>query len=480
MSLISVNYGARSLKVKTSPGMLLNEILVRSCNHFKLASDKWALKHGQSNIDLSLPVRLSGLSAGAKLELVEKPADGANNSAPSKITLKLQILDSTIVVPADASLLIGQFETGESVLNILRYFEGRTGLSLVERTTTETDVARRVSVTRGYRPVVQSFTRTLSTDSELLKPVSDLGFSSGNVVLRLKFEKVLEEEVGLETAESVPAPEEVLQNNEPIPADDTKMDVDGDTVLKETSPSAQSEKHSTRTDVTPEKDLSEVTVFIPDEVPIKAAATDDSTYDMSISQAKKYQAMLQKKAGSGPMLSQRMRQQAAASAKAVEICQIRVRFPDWTSIQFSLEPTKTLGDLYSSLLEFLVEQKGGTSDGMFFHLATTHPHRILNKTKDDFTKRLVSDLEFGHRTVLVFEDIERVSGKRYLKDQYLSEARPISEAAEVQLDHHRSDLEDAEHEILEEATTVRPTAASQTRSSSKVDGKKIPKWLKFK
>ena len=90
-NVVVIDAAAKRYVIKTTPGKHLSEVLEEACSKFGVNATQYGLKYGESQptwrqgcvandgfprhnnkqIDLSKPIRLSGLSSGAKLELVQ-------------------------------------------------------------------------------------------------------------------------------------------------------------------------------------------------------------------------------------------------------------------------------------------------------------------------------------------------------------------------------------------------------------------------
>lgn len=97
MATLIVVYGARQHKVKTTPGMLLAQVLSEACSGLALGdSAQFVLMHGTTSkkpVDLATPVRLSGLANNAKL-LLERRRRGPGKELAS---VTLQCVSQTAV-----------------------------------------------------------------------------------------------------------------------------------------------------------------------------------------------------------------------------------------------------------------------------------------------------------------------------------------------------------------------------------------------
>lgn len=141
-------------------------------------------RHGNKNLDLSLPFRFTKLSPGAKLELVQLPK--GRSSAPASVTVALQIMDSS------ASRLTEKFLATTSIWAILRSFEqksqnlGVSGINITEQPVVSTNEVGGSGRLFYAMPVVQIVNRELATLEDLQKTLQDLGFNGGTALLRLK------------------------------------------------------------------------------------------------------------------------------------------------------------------------------------------------------------------------------------------------------------------------------------------------------
>jgi tether containing UBX domain for GLUT4 len=140
---------------------------------------------------LSCPIRLSGLSSGAKLELVRI------SQSPSPVSVALQIPNSEVSDPSKARLT-GKFPSTTSLWIVLRKFESDTpSLNFTARGTPLTTANLGAAGRLFYEsPVIQIMGRELSSFTDMQMTLRDLGYNSGSVLLRLSFkltEKPLEE-----------------------------------------------------------------------------------------------------------------------------------------------------------------------------------------------------------------------------------------------------------------------------------------------
>ncbi|KAL4921264.1 GLUT4 regulating protein TUG-domain-containing protein [Aspergillus aurantiobrunneus] len=177
---------ARRATIKTTPGKYLTDILQEACKKLGLNPSQYGLKHKSKQLDLSLAFRLSGLSPGAKLELVQL------SRSPSVVTVALQ-LPASEARGAPNGRLMDKFPSTTSVWMLLRKFEAGVAGSTSIRNLT----GRGTPVTDGQgsgrlfyeTPIVQILDRELSTLPGFQKTLAQLGFNGGNVLLRLSFRR---------------------------------------------------------------------------------------------------------------------------------------------------------------------------------------------------------------------------------------------------------------------------------------------------
>ena len=146
-----------------------------------------ALRNNSKQVDLSRTIRLSGLSSGAKLELI------LLSRSPSVVSVALQVPDSE-AQDAPNNRLIDQFPSTTTLWLILRKFESEalggarslrnfTGRGIPKAGNGGTGAGRLYYET----PVVQVMGRELSSFTDLQKTLGQLGFNAGSALLRLSF-----------------------------------------------------------------------------------------------------------------------------------------------------------------------------------------------------------------------------------------------------------------------------------------------------
>ena len=144
-------------------------------------------RNNNKNVDLSRTIRLSGLSSGAKLELVKL------SKTPSAISVALQLPESEREGIPNGRLT-DKFPTSTSLWQILRRFESATAGGLgTQKNFTGRGVPSMVSGTSGAgrlyheAPVLRIMGREYSSLTDLQKSLGQLGFTGGSVLLHLAF-----------------------------------------------------------------------------------------------------------------------------------------------------------------------------------------------------------------------------------------------------------------------------------------------------
>ncbi|KAK0731100.1 GLUT4 regulating protein TUG-domain-containing protein [Lasiosphaeris hirsuta] len=367
-----VSTDLRRIKVKVTPSTYLVDVLGEACQKLHASPDRFLLKHKQKVVDLTGPFRTSGLSPGAKLELVLK------SSSPSVVSIALDVEGSrfTKKLPSDMPLwqVLRQFETSEQGLNV-------TGKGLPK-----SDSGGQLYY---QAPVVNIMGREYSAKEDLQKTLSQCGINSGSMVLRIFFhrtEKTLSDalqemdlymnEVDPEKpreqakAETQVTPtvsetkEEIVSGDTPMPdftASET-VEKGNDTAVtsdKPTNAPADSDALSVgepSTSIANVDHLQPTGVFSAPEYSTPVAAQiyeDDSVYEPTIAHAQLRQQQLltrtqNTRLKSDAELAAIEAEKVAKLAKITKV-DVKVRFPDQTSAQWTINPEDTGSFLYQAI-----------------------------------------------------------------------------------------------------------------------------------
>ncbi|OJJ44689.1 hypothetical protein ASPZODRAFT_153586 [Penicilliopsis zonata CBS 506.65] len=214
--VVVIDTTARRATVKTTPAKYLADILQESCTKLGLDAGQYGLKHKSKQLDLSLSIRLSGLSSGAKLELVQL------SRSPAVVTIALQLPESEAHGVPNGRLL-DKFPSNTTLWIVLRKFEaGVAGNASIRNLTARGVPSTGTGETGSGRlyyeiPVLQVVGRELSTFTDLQKSLAQLGFNSGNVLMRLSFRKTDEplEEAMVKIEEYFKSFSDVMSNSTP-------------------------------------------------------------------------------------------------------------------------------------------------------------------------------------------------------------------------------------------------------------------------
>ncbi|KAK5663467.1 hypothetical protein OQA88_3896 [Cercophora sp. LCS_1] len=435
-----VSTDLRRAKVKVTPGTYMVDVLDEACQKLNLKSDKYLLKHKQRVVDLSGPYRTSGLSPGAKLELVQK------SSSPSVISIGLDVVGHQRLskkLPSDMALwqVLRQFETSEKGLNITAKGSPKSGDG---------------GQLYWESPVLNIMGRELATLEDLQKTLSQCGINNGSVLLRLNFRTTdrplfeAMERVGQyfkdvdpaqprEEAARLPAPEPTPAVDEaptkPAPAEETTNE---EPVAPEASPDGAPPAYQESSNVDamdvdeataasiPTDPLQPIGVFSAPSSSTPAAAqvqVDDSVYEPTIAHAQLRQQQLLARSQNTRLKSdaELAADAAEAAAKLAKVTKvsIKVRFPDQTSAQWDVNPEHTGAFLYQAIRGVM------SHPNQPFKLVMSVTHTAIL----DNEKKLIADYLLKGRELLnlVWEDAASAEARKvpFLKSSVASRAQAV-------------------------------------------------------
>lgn len=416
MATVSVKYNFTSFRAKVTPNTVMNDVLAQSLSHFKLIDNEdskndkdWILEHNKKPITLDLPWRFLNLSPGTNLELKKGEAASTTDELTS-IRIKLQVSGNPTVIET-----IKSTADLRDVLDILASKHGWS-INLPESK-------------------LQVFSKTIPYSELRGLNLTDVGVKD-SVLLRLTSPGV--------SQQAQPSSEKSTADDGPADAKDSITEAQNPVVKKH--------------------DLHKVSAFVPPETPLVVQLhneeQDEHDYDMTVEQARAYQKMLSKQTGNlgGPLLSRRLREERDAAQKPVVTeCVVRVRFPDLNHIEVAFQPDEDMNTIYKVVSESILPEH---SD---FTLSQPHPYIELSRD----SSRLVEDLAFGSKTLLLFKSQREGP---YLKNTVLEHAKRLGEADDVRLDQ-------LEHTKQTEDNGAKPKTKLKTAQASKIE--KVPKWLKL-
>lgn len=326
-------------------------------------------RHQSKQVDLSLIFRLSGLSSGAKLELVQL------SKSPSVVTVALQLPQSE-AQGAPNGRLLDKFPSTTTLWLVLRKFEaGVAGngstRNLTARAAPATDSGNNGTGRLYYQtPVLQVMGRELSEFSDLQKSLAQLGFNSGNVLFRLSFrttQQPFEDAVAmidkyfesLGEKNNVNAPDatglnQPVQIAEPAATTDEVETGAMDTQDSITQPTGPSAPDAQAESVPPLVSDRPVTVYKPptNTTPQSALSSyNEEDYIPSIEHAKSHQDRLNQLSKNVRLPSDREIAEKVAVEQeklaAITEIDVKVRFPEQSQVVAKFKQTDTGSTLYS-------------------------------------------------------------------------------------------------------------------------------------
>ncbi|KAF3903381.1 hypothetical protein ABW20_dc0106497 [Dactylellina cionopaga] len=489
----------RRLNVKVTPGTTLNDVLNQACDRFGLTADSFALRHGKTNVDLTLPFRLSRLGPGAKLDLVKREGSKTNTI----ITVALQFIDNSI------PRMIEKFPSSATLWEILKKFEQNSHGQLLLTERAVTDGTKQGAGRLFYEmPTIQIMHRELSSLEDLKKSLSSLGFTSGTALLKIKFTQTtipFEEAIvqfgelssKSETGEasssasastSAAQPTEDASTSNPVSEDLTPETASSSAALDpetypiptfpdQIAPPTETEQttiepvHRENTDIGPNN--REISIFNPGtstKPSAAAVAVDEKEYDMSINQARQYQAQLKAATINKRLLTEAQKQKIADEEKAkrlaVDKVDVRIRYPEGSVIQSVFMQSDTAEELYAFVKGLM------RNPGEEFYLALPGPKQepILPDQK-----RIIVDLGITHATLLNFYWKESVSASIKKQDPLSAEYREKARQMEVPKEPDSIMV----NEEVSAGQSRKGGSSGGGASGSSGAASKVPKWLKF-
>lgn len=333
-------------------------------------------------MDLSLAFRLTGLTSGAKIELVQL------SRSPSVVTVAIQLPESE-ARGLPSGRLLDRFPSSTTLWHILRKFEagvagGGSTRNLTARGVPSTDNGGTGAGRLFYEiPVLQTLGREMSTFADLQKSLAQLGFNSGNVLLRLSFRrteeplevamvkiqdyfKVVEDDMAATTTAATqeqPAPDQAASDEQPAGIKPSGEPQPPLAVSEQPSHIAQSPA-ATSTEPAPNPSAASrpITVFSPptSSTPQSAQFTyNDNDYVPSVEHAQAHQRRLNET--SRP---QRLPTDAEIAAKesaeaerlaSVKEVDVKVRLPDQSQVVAKFGQSDTGKSLYDFVRSCLAE-----------------------------------------------------------------------------------------------------------------------------
>ena len=446
-------------------------------------------------MDLSLTVRLSGLSPGAKLELV------LASRSPSVVTIALQLPESEASGVPNGRL-VDKFPSNTTLWLILRHFEsGAPGGTRLKnftlrggpQTASGDSGARRLY---HFTPILQIIGRELSTFEDLQKTLGQLGINSGTALLRLSFRSTitpLEEAMEhitsyfktVEGEKSTDVHGSSVQDGEPTPqistpviseesqdvkAPDEHLDVlEPAGLIGGERNNVKSNPSSSPVSPTAGPGQRAVSVFAPPSSTVPQAARqpfNEADYEPSVEHARLHQARLVNSTRNQRLPTDKeiavQKEMKAQKAAEIKDFQIKIKFPDESSVVINFSRQDTAENLYDAVRDMLVHE---AEPFLLSFRASEGPKTIPRNSRDE----LIGKIGLKGSVLVNFVWHEGASAivrsGDVLKPKYAEQAKPI-----VVNEIEGVDVKDE----------IKQGSSSGKGKEKEKDGRKggqLPKWL---
>lgn len=510
-----VDSSIKRTQVKVTPGKYLREVLEEACKSRKLNPEEYTLKtQNNKTLDLAQPFRLSGLSAGAKLQLTQA------SKSPGVVSVALQLPESE-----GGGRLSDKFPSSTSLWLVLRKYEDAVAgssskkLNLTQRgVPTSSSGAGRLMY---EQPCLHLLGRNLETFTDLQKTLAQLGLNGGSALIKLTFKTT---ETPLEDAmkemseyfnsiDTVPAglgssvsqgpagahtspdgtmesvPDAAAENAAVPTEDEAKQEPIEDASIVEgvTAQTAENDVIASSSETAPLPDIPEdtppsntingISVYRPPTSSTPAAALhndDPAVFEPTIDHAKSHQAALQQAGKNKRLLSDKeleeqevARQEKLASVQSVVV---RVRYPDQSQIETTVYASETAADLYAKVMDTLA----AAPEPFELRYTASKAHEILPNSS---SQRLVRDFGFRGKVLvtLVWSPDASLRAREgpSLKEEYRRHATELK----VELATQQAEGESA-HRTAMQKLDKQPEEAGQGKKEDLES--KMKKFLGFK
>ncbi|PGH15872.1 hypothetical protein AJ80_05403 [Polytolypa hystricis UAMH7299] len=506
--VVVIDSTARRAVVKVTPVKHLSDVLGEACSKLGLDARHYGLKHQKKQIDLSLSFRLSGLSSGAKLELVQL------SRSPAVVSVALQLPESEAHGIPNGRL-VDKFPSNTTLWLILRKFESGVAGNAPERNLT----ARGAPAISGggtpgegrlyyQTPVAQMMGRELSSFTDLQKTLGQLGFNGGSALIRLSFrttDRPLEEAMAEIDAyfKSMDADQPTTggpQDTTPAPVSSTPSE-DTSQSTPVLIPSNLESSSEAAAAPEPEPEITsppppstvvssrQATVYAPPSSATPQSAQtpfNETDYLPTVDHAKLHQQRLNLYSRPSRLASdaELATKEAALQAKVASVAEVevKIRFPDQSQVVAKFNKEDTPQALYEFVRSCLDRP---FSNEKFFlsYFANAVPGTPASNTQtvipDCIDKFLIRDLRMSGRVLVNFSwDAKAALAARGAGSQLLRpELREKASQIKVQTIAPEAP-EETEHERRSFLDRMRPGGGDENRSGSRKGGG-VPKWLKL-
>lgn len=448
---------------------------------------------------------MTGLTAGAKLELVAK----SKTTSAVKIALKLP----------DNSRLMDSFRSDTTLWKMLRHFESKGGpsgkaLNFTDRGVPQTSNGMAAGSGQLYyeMPVLRIMGREISTLPDFQKTLDQLSLT-GSQLIELSFKatdktlsnamqeisQFFKDEAAAEAQEKEPGSKSTVSAtvetqqvpNPPAAAPPTEAAaINTEGTAPEASQTESIEKgmpsipkqiesaDAMDVDDTPQiphDPLKPVGIFsAPTNFTPAAVSFDvpDSVYTPTIAHAQAHQQKLLESA-----VNRRLKSDAEIEAEAraeeakvaaVKTVSVKVRFPDETSAEWIFGPDDTGATLYKAVRSVMA------NDTVPFKLVLPGPPTAANHIKDDVGEKhkLIRGYRMSRKVLVNFSwDVTvppNVKKQPFLKSAFANQAKAVEVQDVPMVD------DEPEAKVTPQSTISKPQSSVDAGGSAK----KMPKWLK--
>lgn len=466
--------------------------------HQKLTIHTQINRYKGKQLDLFLAFRLTGLTSGAKIELVQ------SSKSPSVVTVALQLPESEARGVPNGRLT-DKFPSFTTLWHVLRKFEAGVAGGGSTRNLTARGVPATNNGSTGagglfYEiPVLQVLGREMSTFSDLQKSLAQLGFNSGSMLFRLSFRrteeplemamvkiqdyfKTVEDEVATTITQEQENPAQTTtsdQGTRQQSPNDKKAQAPP-IASEQLQPSSYTEPLPSEHSTDPDMASRPATVFSPptSNTPQSAQfAYNENDFIPSVEHAQAYQRRLN-------MISRptRLPTDAEIAAKAtaeeerlasIKEVDVKVRFPDQSQVVAQFGQPDTGRSLYDFVRSCLAEPFAQEKFRLSFsatagELGSGRGKKLQNTIPDSDRKLLIKDLGIAGRVLIGFTWDERVSSS-------------TRQSTSLLIPELQSQAQ--QHKIEQPADTADNSPAdSKPESPGQRQGRKpgsLPKWLKL-
>ncbi|KAJ5113342.1 hypothetical protein N7456_001876 [Penicillium angulare] len=502
--VVVIDSTARRATVKTTPAKHLTDILQEACTKFGYNSNQYALKHNRKQLDMSLSFRLSGLTTGAKLELVQL------SRSPSVVTVAIQLPESE-ARDAPNGRILDKFPSTTTLWLVLRKFEAGVAGSATVRNLTARGVPAADSGDSGagrlyYEvPVLRILERELSSFTDLQKSLAQLGFNSGNVLIRLGFRRTEEplEEAMVKIGEyfkssgddtpvqqptqtpAAPAAPPAIENNENTAPQQPDSTTQPETISQPTEPEPSTFEPATATGIAPGQTGSTsnrgVTVFSPpsENTPLSAQLSyNEEDYIPSVEHAKAHQRQLNELSRPQrlPTDAEIAAKTAAEDKRRADIREIdvKIRFPDQSQVVAKFGTSDSGQSLHGFVRSCLSPAYGEIKFALNAFAAAAPGRAGHANVIPDSEALLIKDLRLQGRVLVNFTWADNASSATHQQRTEILRPELRNQAQQLKIEQPP--------EIIEEAATLKsePGPSGSGADTGKPGAKKgMPKWLKL-